>query len=646
MNIDDLCTQADLNEDTLVETLSTRYRNGQIYTHSGLMLLSINPYAELDLYNQAVSEMYKKKVENLQPHIFSLVESCLDAIPVFGPHSIVISGESGSGKTETARKILTYLGISMIESVEAILEAFGNAWTIKNDNSSRFGRLISLDKSISVKTFLLEKSRVTAPTDGRNFHIFYYITADKDKRLVNDYIDCTIHEDQVLYALHKQEYLKIKHAFLALQIDFLPIESILWGILELGSINILNNKILNYEALEAAAGCLGLNKERLEEYLLHRTINVCNESIVCDNSDEEAKTFRDSIARLLYDGLFAVITGDINKFLSKNPIGINNIHILDIFGFENMPKNGLEQFCINWCNERMYDEFVRGTFDYQKSILESEGILKDKNREELGNMENKWHLRASCIEMIEKKCGLADLIAEESFINGNAENLGIKIGKFLKEKILPGDILKIEHFSGAVKYCLEDFTSKNKEKGDLRILCGNSPKETIQRIIEEGLPSTSVVKSFQNNLHSLFLYLEKTTIKYVKCIRPNSEKAPLFIDKELVKTQLKANGVLQSVELSRSLFPYSMFIDDFDERYGDSIRESLKMVRGNTRYFFNNRTFNILEMSRKHREMLQNWTIRETCRRLINILQEEEEQILETEQQLRKERITLNLLKI
>ncbi|KAI4290866.1 hypothetical protein PAPHI01_0140 [Pancytospora philotis] len=618
MDVDDLCTQADLTAEKLVATLKARYENGRVYTNSGLLLLSINPYAPLDIHAPVVAETYRRRVENLQPHIYALVDECLDAVPAYGAQSIVISGESGSGKTETARQMLAYLNVPMVASVETVLEAFGNAWTLNNDNSSRFGKLVRLDGTISVDAFLLEKSRVTSSLAERNFHIFYYLLAERGETVRNDYIDNRLHGDPAVREQHRSAYAAVRTACAVLGLDLGAIEEVLLGILHLGSLAVADGAIADSAALERVAGLLCLEPARLGDYLRNKTLRVGSETIIRPHTDHEARVLRDSIARILYSGLFALVTDTINGFLAKNPIGISKLFILDIFGFESMAENGLDQFCINWCNEKIYDGFVGGTFEHQKQILLSEGVEPRMATAPPARIA----MEASCIPLIEKKCGLADLITEESFINGSADNLSTKIAKFLGLKATPGGALPVEHFAGTIEYRLEDFLSKNKERGSVEELYGGAVADgaasaLIRSIVGRGRAQPDVIKSFRASLDSLFALLRSTGIHYVKCIKPNASKQPAVFDEALVGAQLRANGVLSAVELSRALYPYAMFIDDFEERYPADICSSLGIVKGRTRYFFNNAAFNILELAAKNTSLVHGQTIKLACARLV-----------------------------
>lgn len=677
MDIDNLCTQKELDEETLLETLQTRYEHGQVYTQAGLLLLSVNPYATLELHGPEAAALYKRCVTGLRPHVFALLDGCLGAAGAFGSHSVIISGESGAGKTETARLMLGYLGVPLIESVETVLEALGNAATVENENSSRFGKLVKLDGMLSVEAFLLEKSRVTAGPPERNFHIFYYVLAGDARGTardtVNDYIDTTGTD-------HKRcaEGLdKVTAACEELGIAFPPIERLLRGIIALGSIQIEDGQIKGCDGAEGslspiarAAEYLEVSADIIAEYLLRRRLHVRDEVIVKANSDKEARMLRDSVARLLYEGLFYNVAGRINDFLSGMPVSVHGLNILDVFGFEDIGENGLDQFCINWCNEKLYDEFVTETFENQKDVLLSEKTELDASSDspdmsvdrpwikyttqltcptELVDSLRACHMRASCIPAIEGRCGIADLVAEEALVGGSPTSLGAKIKKHLGLPVDTRDVLCLTHFAGPVRYALNDFIFKNRERGNLRELFADNGdggfSEMISEIVAKSTPSLPVVRAFQRSLNDLLSALRKTRLAYVRCIKPNRGKTPLFFDRETVRPQLRAAGILEAVSLSSALLPHTMSIEEFGARYGTAVAcLPSPPLRGSSRIFFNNRSLNILETALCSASAV----VRGACSQLIRVLRDdklreeelrrvqEEEELKRAQEELRK----------
>lgn len=668
MDTDNLCTLRSLDDESLVETLAKRYSISQIYTNCGLLMISINPYTKIDLYSPAVVSLYKKRIKNLQPHIYSVVEQCLRDETIYGEHTIVVSGESGAGKTECARYMLDYLGVPIMSHVDSILESFGNCKTIYNDNSSRFGKLIRMNRKIKIEIFLLEKSRVTGYATGeRNFHIFYYILASRNESLCNDYINFDVnrgvfglgkdknatvslfrddnacqsdfdHSFPTLESLIRS-YNALRAAFEIMSVDFSMIETILIGILYLGSIEIENNEIVGDDYFIKAAELLQLKKDDLEAYLLKKILRINNEELARPYTREESIVLRNSLARQIYVNVVGYVLDSVNKYLSGTRTNVKKLNILDIFGFENFGKNGLDQFCINWCNEKIHDLYVKEIFQHQKDILISEDIC---DPDIISKIVDHCNIRNSSIELIEKSVGIADLISEESFINGNSDNLGLKLKNQLGLEMKPGNVLVFKHFNHNVEYDLDDFISKNKErcgisdffsKNSIRFdnskesMNPNSPSDasideettgvprgecgasgTIENVapfhhtalsfLRTSAGSSNLVGYFKKNLEDLFEIIRKTRVRYIKCIKPNKEKLPFVIDNELVHSQLKSGGVLESIELSKVLFPYMLEIAEFKRRYPFSDLTEPYLTKGKTIIFFNNEGLNDLEFKR------------------------------------------------
>ncbi|ORD94501.1 MYO1 [Enterospora canceri] len=615
MDNEDLCKQKNLDNESLLNTLSERYELAEIYTNCGLLLLSINPYARLDIYSENIKQMYKKG-HNLKPHIFMLIEECLKNIRLRGEHSIIISGESGAGKTECTKIILKYLDIEQIEAVDMIVESIGNAKTVYNNNSSRFGKLIRVGKTIKLETFLLEKSRVTEQAENeQNFHIFYYLLAGNNLLMDNDYI--TVHR----FGKYKEKYMELKQAFKMIGIDFEYIERMLLGVLHIGSINFEDWDDGQFDQISST---FNISRSVLEEYLTYKTMKIRDEEIKKKYTIQESKMLRNSLARLIYSKIFDYIIMKINEHYSgkTNATQFEEgecLNILDIFGFENFDKNGLNQFCINWCNEKLYDEFVKRTFEHQKAIFAEEELDLLTMRNSNGSLINLKGLKMgkSALNLIEKKCGLVDLIAEESIINGTPDNLCNKIRQYLKLAIKFDDTFVFKHYVGDLDYNCSDFVEKNKEKADVGLIAGN--KFVIQNNTED--VCKNVVGYFRKSMRSLFDVLNKTELKYIKCIKPNNKKAEMHFDRGLVAKQLRANGILQTIQLSKHMFAYQCYIDEFEERYsflfamktresecafeydGNSLLKSL--VKGKTRYFFNNETLKELEKVRVALSMIR-----------------------------------------
>lgn len=616
MDSDDLLAITNLDEQSLLDILRRKYLDSQIYTNSGLFLLSINPYTNVDLYTEEIAELYKKQCveKKLQPHLYGLLEHCLKDRELYGEHTIIINGDSGAGKTECAKQILKYLGVPALGDADRILESLGNCRTVLNDNSSRFGKLIRLKETVKIETYLLERSRITGyPAGESNFHVFYYILANKKQTLKNDYIDTADISNKAELVL---AYENLIGSFSRLLINFEEIENILLGIIYLGSVKFQNGEIIKDKIYSAIVELLNLNESKFDEFLLVKKLKIKSgneiEEIVKKLTEQESYTLRDSLARHFYENLFYYILGRINAQFEDNPVGISGLNILDIFGFENFSQNGLDQFCINWCNERIHNHFVKNTFESQKNILILEGVDSQRIDEYLNersmitdavdikdiNLKN-----PPSLEMIQKKTGIADLIAEETLINGSAENLAIKLQNHLKLNVRPSNKLRFEHFNGSVEYLLENFVEKNRERCILDpdfFSIFRTPNNNFTSFLHGALTvSKNVIGSFRSNLDHLFGIVNQTRVKYIKCIKPNSNKKPFEFETETVLKQLRSGGILESIKLSKHVFPYSLEISEFIKRYPFMKLDDPCLTKGRSRVFFHSNIFQTLENRKK-----------------------------------------------
>ncbi|KAH9410768.1 myosin [Ordospora pajunii] len=609
MQNDDLCEIDDLNENTVVDVLEQRYFANKIYTRSGVVFLAVNPYTRMDsCVNGFANQCFDEDREVV--HVYSVAESCYRDFSVHGDQTIVISGESGSGKTENAKLMIDYLlrklksEMSIHEGIAAantVLEAFGNACTRINDNSSRFGKRIKLlfngDTSICgavFETYLLEKSRVTHHEQGeKNFHVFYQLCAAHHLFIKNDFIDTSSMPNTIELEDYAKEYAKVFSSIEQLEIqNAKQIEKYLIGILYLGSVDFVSDgilKVVRNDCFVEFCRIYGIDEDLVEEVLVKLSIQVKGETIEVFNTQAQAITIRNSMARLLYSSIFNYITLCINNRL-RGKCGVSSISVLDIFGFEAFKSNGLDQFCINWTNEKIQSEFVRKILNEKQDNYKSEGIVW-KSIEHKADKE--------CIVDIEKPCGLADLISEESQNSwGSAANLGTKIKNYLGASIKTAvdDKIIVSHYAGDVEYDLKSFIEKNKEKGNLKIF-------TNMPIITDDNSKGDLVRYFKHSMNELLSSIGKTQVKYIKCLKPNLYKKPGVFDRALISKQLFECGILQAIRISKQCFAQEMLFETFQNRYsilGESAYGIVSVIKGASKCFMSNQTLDILENCRSH----------------------------------------------
>ncbi|KAL8241971.1 hypothetical protein R6Q59_012273 [Mikania micrantha] len=618
--IDDLIQLSYLSEPSVLYNLKYRYDQDMIYSKAGPVLVAINPFKTIPLYGDDYIEAYKrKKMDN--PHVYAIADTAIrEMIRDEVNQSIVISGESGAGKTETAKIAMQYLaavrGGSGIEyeilKTNPILEGFGNAKTSRNDNSSRFGKLIEIHFSkigrisgASIQTFLLEKSRVVQCTEGeRSYHSFYQLCAGAPPSLREKLNLKSAHEYKYLQQSNcykipgvndAKEFCNVTEALDIVHVskeDQENIFAMLAAVLWLGNVTFTvddNNHVVPVidEALLTVAKLLGCEADQLQIALSTRKMTVGSENIIRKLTLTQAIDSRDALAKSIYSCLFDWLVEQINKSLSagKRHSG-RSISILDIYGFESFDVNSLEQFCINYANERLQQHFNHHLFK-----LEQEEYIQDGIDWAKVDFED----NQACLSLFEKKpLGLLTLLDEETtFPNGTDMSFANKLRQHLNSnpcfKGERGKAFTVCHYAGDVTYDTTGFLEKNRDLLHLvsiqllssckcklpQIFASNmlsqSVKPAIGSINKSGGADSqkfSVMLKFKGQLFQLMKRLGNTTSHFIRCIKPNNSHSPGIYNQQLVLQQLKCCGVLEVVRISRSGFPTRMTHQKFARRYG------------------------------------------------------------------------------
>uniref|UniRef100_A0A672UHU6 Myosin IXA n=1 Tax=Strigops habroptila TaxID=2489341 RepID=A0A672UHU6_STRHB len=503
---DDLCSLPDLNEKTLLENLRNRFKQEKIYTYVGSILIVINPFKFLPIYNPKYVKMYDNhQLGKLEPHIYAVADVAYHAMLQRKKNQcIVISGESGSGKTQSTNFLIHHLtalsqkgfasGVEqIILGAGPVLEAFGNAKTAHNNNSSRFGKFIQVNyqetgtvRGAYVEKYLLEKSRlVYQEHNERNYHVFYYLLAGASEEERSAF---HLKQPEEYHYLNQDcfsvEGEDLKHDFERLQlamemVGFLPktrrqIFSLLSAILHLGNIRYKKKTyrddsidICNPEILPIVSDLLEVKEEMLFEALVTRKTVTVGEKLILPYKLAEAVTVRNSMAKSLYSALFDWIVFRINHALlnskdMEESTKTLSIGVLDIFGFEDYENNSFEQFCINFANERLQHYFNQHIFKLEQEEYRAEGIS--------------WHNidytdNSSCINLISKKpTGLLHLLDEESnFPQATNQTLLDKFKRqhegnsYIEFPAVMEPAFIIRHYAGKVKYGVKDFREKNTD---------------------------------------------------------------------------------------------------------------------------------------------------------------------------------------
>ncbi|CAN7975068.1 unnamed protein product [Ixodes persulcatus] len=625
--VEDMISLGDLHEAGILRNLLIRYNENLIYTYTGSILVAVNPYQILPIYTAEQIKLYKdKKIGELPPHIFAIGDNAYTNMKRFHINQcVIISGESGAGKTESTKLILQYLAAisgqhSWIEQqiLEAnpILEAFGNAKTIRNDNSSRFGKYIDIHfnkqgviEGAKIEQYLLEKSRIVSQASllplspSRNYHIFYCMLSglskeDKAKLEIQDAskyhyltqggsITCEGRDDAA-------EFADIRSAMKVLMFsdhEIWDILKILAIVLHLGNIKYKPTMIDNLDAVEiVSAGSVQNAAKILEVSALHqhlidalstRTIFAHGDTVVSTMSVDQSKDVRDAFVKGIYGRMFVWIVNKINSAIYKPKSAAGHyrtsIGVLDIFGFENFMVNSFEQFCINYANENLQQFFVRHIFKLEQEEYNLECI----NWQHIEFVDNQ-----DCLDLIAvKPMNIMALIDEESkFPKGTDQTLLNKLHKthgtnknYLKPKSDINTAFGLSHFAGVVFYDARGFLEKNRDtfSADLIQLIQVSNNKFLQNLFVNDIgmgtdtrkKTPTLSAQFKRSLDSLMKALSQCHPFFIRCIKPNENKKPMMFDRELCCKQLRYSGMMETIRIRRAGYPIRHTFREFVERY-------------------------------------------------------------------------------
>ncbi|XP_024154418.1 unconventional myosin-Vb [Oryzias melastigma] len=630
----DLTALSYLHEPAVLHNLRVRFlESNHIYTYCGIVLVAINPYESLQIYGEEVINAYSgQNMGDMDPHIFAVAEEAYKQMARDERNqSIIVSGESGAGKTVSAKYAMRFFATvggstndtSVEEKVLAsspIMEAIGNAKTTRNDNSSRFGKYIQIGFSrhyhiigANMRTYLLEKSRVVFQAeDERNYHIFYQLCASgslpefRDLGLTSaeDFTYTSLGENIFIEGVNDAEdFRKTREAFTLLGIkdsSQSSIFKIVASILHLGNIQICSERdgescrISRDDAhLQSFCKLLGVELQQMEHWLCHRKLVTASETYVKSMAAKQAVNARDALAKHIYARLFDWIVEHINKALQTSSKQHSFIGVLDIYGFETFEVNSFEQFCINYANEKLQQQFNSHVFK-----LEQEEYMKEQIPWTLID----FHDNQPCIDLIEARLGILDLLDEECKVpKGTDQNWAQKLYKqhsssahFQKPRMSNVSFIVI-HFADKVEYQCDGFLEKNRDtvyEEQINILKASQfqmvadlfldkddapPSSKPSRVNVRALkPSPkapnkehrkSVGLQFRSSLHLLMDTLNATTPHYVRCIKPNDFKEAFSFDSRRAVQQLRACGVLETIRISAAGYPSRWTYLEFFSRY-------------------------------------------------------------------------------
>uniref|UniRef100_A0A8B9IIH0 Myosin heavy chain 2 n=1 Tax=Anser cygnoides TaxID=8845 RepID=A0A8B9IIH0_ANSCY len=631
--IEDMAMMTHLHEPAVLYNLKERYAVWMIYTYSGLFCVTVNPYKWLPVYNPEVVAGYRgKKRQEAPPHIFSISDNA---------YQFMLTGESfesGAGKTVNTKRVIQYFATiavtgekkkdhqpgkmqgtleDQIIQANPLLEAFGNAKTVRNDNSSRFGKFIRIHfgtngklASADIETYLLEKSRVTfqLPSE-RSYHIFYQIMSNKKPELIdlllistNPYDFAYVSQGEITVASidDSEELLATDSAMDIL--GFSPDEKV--GIYKLtGAVMHYGNMKFKQkqreeqaepdstEVADKAGYLMGLNSADLLKALCYPRVKVGNEYVTKGQNVQQVCNSVGALAKSVYEKMFLWMVTRINQQLDTKQPRQHFIGVLDIAGFEIFDFNSLEQLCINFTNEKLQQFFNHHMFVLEQEEYKKEGI--------------EWEFidfgmdLAACIELIEKPMGIFSILEEEcmfpkatdtSFKNKLYDQHLGKSNNFQKPKPAKGKAeahFSLVHYAGTVDYNITGWLEKNKDplnetvvglyqKSSLKLLSflysNYAGAETSNSGGKKGAKKKggsfqTVSAVFRENLNKLMTNLRSTHPHFVRCLIPNETKTPGEMDHYLVMHQLRCNGVLEGIRICRKGFPSRILYADFKQRY-------------------------------------------------------------------------------
>jgi myosin heavy chain 9/10/11/14 len=639
---DDMAELTHLNEASVVHNLHTRYMSDLIYTYSGLFLVAINPYCSLPIYTNEYVKMYKgQSREDTRPHIFAVSDQAFRHLVEEGANqSILVTGESGAGKTENTKKVIQYLAAvattgtpmasrspakqlsnlsQQILRANPILEAFGNAQTLRNNNSSRFGKFIRIQFTRSgqiagafIDWYLLEKSRVVKLNpQERNYHVFYQLLQGADENLkrsllmpgmdVEDFAYTRAGNDTIAGVSDKDEWNSLLEALHIMNFSDQEQSSILKtiaAILHLGNVSVIkeSNRADQaslapeaYQSVDKACELLGVQTDPFVQGLLHPKVKAGREWVEKVQTPEQVQSAIDALAKGIYERGFGDLVTKINHQLDRNGRANDEnyfIGVLDIAGFEIFDNNSFEQLCINYTNEKLQQFFNHHMF-----VLEQEEYAREQIEWQFIDFGKDLQPTIDLIEL-PNPIGIFSCLDEDSVMpkatdKSFTEKLNSlwdrKTPKYKTSRLHQG--FTLTHYAAEVEYSTQGWLEKNKDPlndnltrllavsanshvANLFADCGeevddlSSPRSRVKK----GLFRT-VAQRHKEQLSSLMAQLHSTHPHFVRCILPNHKKRPKQFHGTLVLDQLRCNGVLEGIRIARTGFPNRLQFAEFRSRY-------------------------------------------------------------------------------
>uniref|UniRef100_A0A8C8S4P5 Myosin IB n=1 Tax=Pelusios castaneus TaxID=367368 RepID=A0A8C8S4P5_9SAUR len=637
IGVGDMVLLEPLSEESFINNLKKRFDHSEIYTYIGSVVVSINPYRSLPIYSpEKVEEYRNRNFYELSPHIFALSDEAYRSLrDQDKDQCILITGESGAGKTEASKLVMSYVAAVCGKGAEVnqvkeqllqsnpVLEAFGNAKTVRNDNSSRFGKYMDIEFDFKgdplggvISNYLLEKSRVVKqPRGERNFHIFYQILSGATEDMLNKlklqrdfsrYNYLSLDSSRVNGVDDAVNFRTVRNAMQI--VGFMDHETqsifeVIAAVLKLGNIEFKPESRVNgldeskIKDKNEICELTGIDQSVLERAFSFRTLEAKQEKVSTTLNVAQAYYARDALAKNLYSRLFSWLVTRINESI-KVIFLYKVMGVLDIYGFEIFEDNSFEQFIINYCNEKLQQIFIELTLkeeqeEYIREDIEWTHIEYFNNAIICDLIEN-----TGILAMLDEECLRPGTVTDDTFLeklnqvcatHQHFESRMSKCSRFLNDTSLPHSCFRIQHYAGKVMYQVEGFVDKNNDLlyRDLSQAMWKANHSLIKALFPEGNPAKINLKrpptagsQFKASVATLMKNLQTKNPNYIRCIKPNDKKAAHIFSDALVCHQVRYLGLLENVRVRRAGYAFRQPYELCLERYKMLCKQTWPHWRG------------------------------------------------------------------
>ncbi|XP_069590003.1 unconventional myosin-Ib isoform X4 [Ranitomeya imitator] len=644
IGVGDMVLLEPLDEESFINNLKKRFDHSEIYTYIGSVVISLNPYRSLPIYTPDKVEEYRNRnFYELSPHIYALSDEAYRSLrDQDKDQCILITGESGAGKTEASKLVMSYVAAVCGKGAEVnqvkeqllqsnpVLEAFGNAKTVRNDNSSRFGKYMDIEFDFKgdplggvISNYLLEKSRVVRqPRGERNFHIFYQLLSGASEDLLSKlkldrdfskYNYLSLDSAKVNGVDDASNFRTVRNAMQIVGFMEHETQSVLEAIaavLKLGNIEFKpesrvngldESKIKDKNELKEICELTGIDQSVLERAFSFRTVEAKQEKVSTTLNVAQAYYARDALAKNMYSRLFSWLVNRINESIkAQSKVRKKVMGVLDIYGFEIFEENSFEQFIINYCNEKLQQIFIELTLKEEQEEYIREGIewthIEYFNNAIICDLiENNQN---GILAMLDEECLRPGTVTDETFLeklnqicatHQHFESRMSKSSRFLNDTSLPHSCFRIQHYAGKVMYQVEGFVDKNNDLlyRDLSQAMWKANHALIKDMFPEGNPAKINLKrpptagsQFKASVSTLMKNLLTKNPNYIRCIKPNDKKAAHIFNDALVRHQVSYLGLLENVRVRRAGYAFRQPYEPCLERYKMLCKQTWPHWRG------------------------------------------------------------------